>query len=90
MGGLDKQIEQIRDLIEIPLTRPDLFRHFGAYLNTLLSHALCYQLRLRLINLIHHLCFQDLNLRKAFYYTVHLARERRTLRAQLLHQRGPP
>ncbi|PAV24032.1 AAA family ATPase [Pyrrhoderma noxium] len=29
VGGLDKQIEQIRDLIEIPLTRPDLFRHFG-------------------------------------------------------------
>ena len=30
VGGLDKQIAQIRDLIEIPLTRPDLFRHFGA------------------------------------------------------------
>ncbi|OSX57094.1 hypothetical protein POSPLADRAFT_1061796 [Postia placenta MAD-698-R-SB12] len=29
VGGLDKQIAQIRDLIEIPLTRPDLFRHFG-------------------------------------------------------------
>ncbi|EJD02417.1 AAA family ATPase [Fomitiporia mediterranea MF3/22] len=29
VGGLDKQISQIRDLIEIPLTRPDLFRHFG-------------------------------------------------------------
>ncbi|KAF8531969.1 AAA family ATPase [Gautieria morchelliformis] len=29
IGGLDKQIAQIRDLIEIPLTRPDLFRHFG-------------------------------------------------------------
>lgn len=32
VGGLDKQIEQIRDLIEIPLTRPDLFRHFGIVL----------------------------------------------------------
>ncbi|OBZ71344.1 ATPase family gene 2 protein [Grifola frondosa] len=29
VGGLEKQIAQIRDLIEIPLTRPDLFRHFG-------------------------------------------------------------
>ncbi|KAH9948308.1 AAA family ATPase [Amylocystis lapponica] len=29
VGGLDKQIAQVRDLIEIPLTRPDLFRHFG-------------------------------------------------------------
>ncbi|ETW82240.1 AAA ATPase [Heterobasidion irregulare TC 32-1] len=29
VGGLEKQITQIRDLIEIPLTRPDLFRHFG-------------------------------------------------------------
>ncbi|KAI0927661.1 hypothetical protein AcV5_008138 [Taiwanofungus camphoratus] len=29
VGGLDKQIAQIRDLIEIPLTRPQLFRHFG-------------------------------------------------------------
>ncbi|CAK5284282.1 unnamed protein product [Mycena citricolor] len=29
VGGLDKQISQIRDLLEIPLTRPELFRHFG-------------------------------------------------------------
>ncbi|KAH9919180.1 AAA family ATPase [Epithele typhae] len=29
VGGLDKQIAQIRDLIEIPLTRPELFRRFG-------------------------------------------------------------
>ncbi|KAI0247471.1 AAA family ATPase [Lactifluus subvellereus] len=29
VGGLDEQIEQIRDLIEIPLRRPELFRHFG-------------------------------------------------------------
>ncbi|KAL5529736.1 hypothetical protein ACEPAG_5721 [Sanghuangporus baumii] len=29
VGGLDRQISQIRDLIEIPLSRPDLFRHFG-------------------------------------------------------------
>ncbi|TCD65859.1 AAA+-type ATPase [Steccherinum ochraceum] len=29
VGGLDKQIAQVRDLIEIPLTRPELFRHFG-------------------------------------------------------------
>ncbi|KAI0299653.1 AAA-domain-containing protein [Multifurca ochricompacta] len=29
VGGLDEQVAQIRDLIEIPLRRPDLFRHFG-------------------------------------------------------------
>ncbi|PFH51085.1 hypothetical protein AMATHDRAFT_143374 [Amanita thiersii Skay4041] len=29
VGGLQKQIEQIRDLIELPLTRPDLFHHLG-------------------------------------------------------------
>ncbi|KAG8965784.1 AAA+-type ATPase [Tulasnella sp. 419] len=29
IGGLSKQIEQVRDLIEIPLTRPHLFRQCG-------------------------------------------------------------
>ncbi|KIM26415.1 hypothetical protein M408DRAFT_72773 [Serendipita vermifera MAFF 305830] len=29
VGGLSKQISQIRDLIEIPLTRPALFSHFN-------------------------------------------------------------
>ncbi|KAK7060227.1 AAA+-type ATPase [Paramarasmius palmivorus] len=29
VGGLSKQIAEIRDLLEIPLTRPDLFRKFG-------------------------------------------------------------
>ncbi|TEB27411.1 AAA-domain-containing protein [Coprinellus micaceus] len=29
IGGLSKQIEEIRDLLEIPLTRPEFFRHFG-------------------------------------------------------------
>ncbi|KAF9220516.1 AAA-domain-containing protein [Gyrodon lividus] len=29
VGGLDKTIAEIRDLIEIPLTRPELFTHFG-------------------------------------------------------------
>ncbi|KAF6759197.1 AAA family ATPase [Ephemerocybe angulata] len=29
VGGLSKQIEEITDLLEIPLTRPELFRHFG-------------------------------------------------------------
>ncbi|KAJ7505432.1 AAA family ATPase [Mycena galericulata] len=29
VGGLDKQIAEIRDLLEIPLTRPELFRYFG-------------------------------------------------------------
>ena len=29
VGGLNKQISQIRDLLEIPLTRPELFRYFG-------------------------------------------------------------
>ncbi|KAF5385405.1 hypothetical protein D9757_005422 [Collybiopsis confluens] len=29
VGGLDKQIAEVRDLLEIPLTRPDLFRYFN-------------------------------------------------------------
>lgn len=29
---MDKQISQIRDLIDLPLTHPDLFRHFGSHL----------------------------------------------------------
>ncbi|KAH7885147.1 P-loop containing nucleoside triphosphate hydrolase protein [Phlebopus sp. FC_14] len=29
VGGLDKTIGEIRDLIEIPLTRPEIFVHFG-------------------------------------------------------------
>lgn len=32
VGGLSKQIQEIRDLLEIPLTRPELFRYFGAQL----------------------------------------------------------
>jgi SpoVK/Ycf46/Vps4 family AAA+-type ATPase len=31
IGGLDKQIQEIRDLLEIPLTRPELFTYFGAH-----------------------------------------------------------
>ncbi|POY72553.1 hypothetical protein BMF94_4380 [Rhodotorula taiwanensis] len=29
IGGLESQIEQIRELVEWPLTRPELFTHFG-------------------------------------------------------------
>ena len=29
VGGLNKQIEAIRDLLEIPLQRPELFSYFG-------------------------------------------------------------
>lgn len=31
VGGLDKQISQIRDLVDFPLARPDLFRHLGSH-----------------------------------------------------------
>jgi AAA family ATPase len=31
VGGLDKQIAQIRDLIDIPFRRPDLFFHFREF-----------------------------------------------------------
>lgn len=42
VGGLNKTIAEIRDLIEIPLTRPDLFAHFGEsfpVLTILLTHC---------------------------------------------------
>lgn len=29
LGGLDRQIEQIRQLVEMPLTRPDVFQKYG-------------------------------------------------------------
>lgn len=29
VGGLDSEIEQVRDLIELPLSRPELFTQFG-------------------------------------------------------------
>ncbi|KAG8910536.1 AAA+-type ATPase [Tulasnella sp. 417] len=29
VGGLDKEIAEVRDLIEIPLTQPELFKRFG-------------------------------------------------------------
>lgn len=29
IGGLESQIEQIRELVELPLTRPELYSHFG-------------------------------------------------------------
>jgi len=31
VGGLDEQIAQIRDLIDIPFRRPDLFFHFREF-----------------------------------------------------------
>lgn len=31
VGGLDEQIAQIRDLIDIPFRRPDLFYHFREF-----------------------------------------------------------
>lgn len=37
MGGLERQIAEIRDLLEIPLNRPELFRYFGkqpSWINT--------------------------------------------------------
>ena len=29
IGGMEDQIEQIRELVEWPLTRPELYNHFG-------------------------------------------------------------
>jgi AAA family ATPase len=29
VGGMERQIEEIRELVEWPLTRPELFKHFG-------------------------------------------------------------
>lgn len=39
VGGLGKQIEAIRDLLEIPLTRPELFRHFGTHSSPPADHS---------------------------------------------------
>lgn len=30
IGGMQSQIEQIREMVEWPLTRPELYNHFGA------------------------------------------------------------
>ena len=32
IGGMEDQIEQIRELVEWPLTRPELYNHFGTSL----------------------------------------------------------
>jgi hypothetical protein len=31
IGGMESQIEQIRELVEWPLTRPELYNHFGSF-----------------------------------------------------------
>ena len=49
VGGLDKQIQQIRDLIEIPLLRPDLFNYFGTYILLVLLLGTPGKLTLRLL-----------------------------------------
>ena len=35
VGGLEKQIQEVRDLIELPLSRPDLYHQFGEYFSRL-------------------------------------------------------
>lgn len=40
IGGMDAQIEQIRELVEWPLTRPELYNHFGRSLPLLCEHQL--------------------------------------------------
>ena len=35
VGGLEKQIDQIRNLLELPLTCPELFQYFGSYAHKL-------------------------------------------------------
>lgn len=50
VGGLNKTIAEIRDLIEIPLTRPELFAHFGeSYLGDThdSAYAPCHNLGLK-------------------------------------------
>lgn len=32
IGGLDSQIEQIRELVELPLTRPELFAKYSTFI----------------------------------------------------------
>ena len=64
MGGLDRHIAQIRELVELPLTRPDLYAHFGLSAprgillhgppgtgKTLLASSIAASLRLPLISI---------------------------------------
>jgi AAA family ATPase len=39
VGGLDAQVAKVRQLLEVPLTRPELFAHYG--LPSALSKAIC-------------------------------------------------
>lgn len=41
IGGMDAQIEQIRELVEWPLTRPELYNHFGALSAGFATRAAC-------------------------------------------------
>jgi hypothetical protein len=68
IGGLDAQIAQIRELVELPLTRPDLYAHFG------LSHCAQYFMYFSLIT------FSQASLLLAvFSCTARLGQERRSL-----------
>ena len=64
VGGLDRHIAQIRELVELPLTRPDLYAHFGLSAprgillhgppgtgKTLLASSIAASLRLPLISI---------------------------------------
>ncbi|KAG8696159.1 AAA+-type ATPase [Ceratobasidium sp. 395] len=42
VGGLDKQIAAVRDLIEIPLTNPQLFHQFGALPPQIFHHSFLF------------------------------------------------
>lgn len=83
IGGLDKQIEDIRALVEMPLTKPEIFKQYGKQ-----TPLLC-----TLASIVHPLygCMADFcrspanqvsNRQKEFYSSVHRARARPRLRAQ--------
>ena len=67
VGGLANQIEAIRDLLEIPLTRPELFRYFGTLAFYVIDHLITLYLSVR----------QASNLLEVSCYTAHRGQARR-------------
>lgn len=42
IGGVRKQLAQIKEMVELPLRHPALFKAIGVKVNTALSHTVTY------------------------------------------------